>query len=79
MRCEEVWERTVGVGHQEEHAHVPESLLSGLPLADEELAEEGEGGAVPQPVAVEQNPGRVGETAVLSSSSRGVGNQVLQS
>ena len=68
----------MGVSHQEEHAHVPEGLLGGLSPADEELAEDGEGGAVPQPVAVEQDPGSVGEPAVWRSGVSGVVHQVLQ-
>ena len=61
VAVEEVGEAAEGITHEAEHGHVPERLPGGEAATEEELAEEGEGGALDQAVAEQQDTGGVGQ------------------
>ena len=61
VAVEEVGQGSEGITHEAEHGHVPERLPGGEAATEEELAEEGEGGALDQAVAEQQDTGGVGQ------------------
>ena len=61
VAVEEVGQGSEGITHEVVHRHVPERFPGSLAAAEEELAEEGEGGALDEAVAEEQDTGGVGQ------------------
>ena len=78
VAVEEVGQGAEGITHEAEHRHVPEGLPGGEAATEEELAEEGEGGALDQAVAEQQDTGGVGQGSHSLGGWLGPKHQVLR-